>query len=129
MDQAISDQISNDLPNEEIIHNLYFDSPGNILRYLLIYFEGDFKDFENKISCISFLVEKYKQKKDPQFLIYISTLIEQFYNDLSIKNIKNLNYYFFNRFKILNEINNAKKFNLDKNSLFLSLQGLIKNES
>jgi len=125
----ISNQLTKDLISKEISKNLYFDSPGNILKYQLLYYEGGFKTLDNKISCISFLVEKYKQKKNPQLLSYISCLIELFYNELSIKNINNVNFYFFNRFKILNEINNAKKFNLDKNNLFISLQGLIKNES
>jgi len=125
----ISNQIAIDLFTKEISNNLYFDSPGNLLRYQLLYYEDSFKTFDNKISCISFLVEKYKQKKDPQLLSYISRLIELYYNELSIKNIQNVNFHFFNRFKILKEINDAKKFNLDKNNLFISFQDLIKNES
>ena len=125
----ISNQLSIDLFSKEISKNLYFDSPGNLLRCQLLYYEDSFKTLDNKISCISFLVEKYKQKKDPQLLTYISCLIELYYNELSMKNINNVNFHFFNRFKILKEIYDAKKFNLDKNNLFISFQDLIKNES
>ena len=55
-------------------------------------------------------------------------LIELFYNDLSLKNTHKLSNYFYNKFKILNQINYMKKFNLDKNNLFISLQGILKNE-
>ena len=34
-----------------------------------------------------------------------------------------------NSIKILNQINNMKKFNLDTNSLIISLQGILKNET
>jgi hypothetical protein len=34
-----------------------------------------------------------------------------------------------NKHKILNEINNMKKFNLDKKNLLISLQGILLNES
>ena len=76
-----------------------------------------------------YLIDKYKQKKDPQLLVFISSLIELFYNELSLKNNKKLNIYFYNKFKILRQINDVKKFNLDKNNLFISLQGILKNES
>ena len=83
----------------------------------------------DKISCISYLIDKYKIKKDPQILIFISFLIELFYNELSIKNNKNLSKYFYNKSKILNQISNMKKFNLDKNNFFTQIQGIIENEA
>ena len=69
------------------------------------------------------------KKKDPQLLVFISSLIESFYNDLSIKNNEKLNHYFYVKSKILKQINEVKKFNLDKNNLFISLLGILKNES
>ena len=75
------------------------------------------------------LINQYTQKKAPQLLIFISSLIELFYNELSLNNNKNLNVYFYNRFKILKQINDVKKFNLDKKNLFITLQEIIKNDS
>ena len=88
------------------------------------------KDFsDDKLSCVFYLIDKYKQKKDFQILIYISFLIELFYNELSLKNSNKLNLYFYNKFKILKQINDMKKFNLDKNNFLISLKGILKNES
>ena len=84
---------------------------------------------KDKLSCIFYLIDKYKKKKESQILIFISLMIELFYNELSLKNNKKLNIYFYNKFKIMKQINDVRKFNLDKNNLFISLQGMLKNES
>jgi len=119
-----------DVFNTDIIDDdFYMESPGNILKYLEILNENNINDTKDRISCISHLIDKYKIKKDSQLLFFISFLIELFYKDLSIKNNKKLNIYFYNKFKILNQINNMKKFNLDTNSLIISLQGILKNET
>ena len=75
------------------------------------------------------LIDKYKQKKDTQLLTLISLLVELFYNELSLKNSKNSNFYSANKINLVNQINNAKKFNLDKKNLFISLVEKLKNES
>ena len=114
---------------KKIDDNFYFDTPGSILRYLKILSDNHIDYTKDKISCISYLIDKYKKKKDSQLLIFISFLIELFYNELSFKNNKKLNIYFYNKFKILKQINDMKKFNLDKNNSFISLQGILQNES
>ena len=38
-------------------------------------------------------------------------------------------YYSINKFKLLNQINDAKKFNLDKKNLFTSLIATLEHES
>ena len=114
---------------DKINDNFYFDTPGSILRYLKILNDSNVDCTKDKISCISYLIDKYKKKKDSQLLIFISFLIELFYNELSFKNNKKLNIYFYNKFKIMKQINDVRKFNLDKNNLFISLQGMLKNES
>ncbi len=91
--------------------------------------EGNIDSLKDKLTCISYLIDKYKQKKDPQLLTFISSLIEIFYNELSLNNNKNLGIYFYNKHKILRQINDMRKFNLDKNNLFISLQETLKNES
>ena len=114
---------------KKIDEDFYLDSPGNILKYLLILNASNVDLLKDKLSCIFYLIDRYKQKNDPQLLTFVSLLIELFYNDLSIKNNKNLNLYFFNKFKLLKQIDNAKKFNLDKKNLLISLRGTLENES
>ena len=116
-----------DLKNIDDI--FYFDTPGNILKYLLIFKDNDIDLSNNKLDCILYLIEKYKHKNDTKLLTFISLLIELFYKDLSLRNNKNLNLYSINKFKLLNQINDAKKFNLDKKNLFTSLIRTLEYES
>ena len=122
-------QYIDDFDLKKIDEDFYLDSPGNILKYLLILNASNVGLLKDKLSCIFYLIDRYEQKNDPQLLTFVSLLIELFYNDLSIKNNKNLNLYFFNKFKLLKQIDNAKKFNLDKKNLFISLRGVLENES
>ena len=64
-----------------------------------------------------------------ELLPIISLFIEQYYNELSLNKKENLNHYFINKHKIINEINNMKKFNLDKKNLLISIEGILKNEA
>ena len=107
----------------------FFDSPGNILKYLLILGKNNIDLLKDKLSCIFYLIDKYKQKNDPQLLTFVSLLIELFYNDLSIKNNKNLGLYFVNKYKLLKQIDNAKKFNLDKKNLLISIKRTLEHET
>ena len=74
-------------------------------------------------------IDRYKKKNDPQLLTFVSLLIELFYNDLLIKNNKNLDLYSVNKFKLLKQIDNAKKFNLDKKNLLISIKGTLEHET
>ena len=125
----IIQQYKNDLNIKKIDDYYYFDTPGNILKYLKILDDSNVDYTKDKLSFISYLINKYKQKKDSQLLIFISLMIELLYKELSLKNNKKLNIYFYNKFNILKQINEMKKFNLDKNNLFISLQETLKNES
>ena len=125
----IIQQYKNDFKMKKIDDYYYFDTPGNILKYLKILGDSNVDYTKDKLSFISYLINKYKQEKDSQLLIFISLMIELLYKELSLKNNKKLNIYFYNKFKILKQINEMKKFNLDKNNLFISLQETLKNES
>ena len=125
----IIQQYKNYLNMKKIDDYYYFDTPGNILKYLKILDDSNADYANDKLSFISYLINKYKQKKDSQLLIFISLMIELLYKELSLKNNKKLNIYFYNKFKILKQINEMRKFNLDKNNLFISLQETLKNES
>ena len=85
---------------KKIDEDFYLDSPGNILKYLLILNEGNIDILKDKLSCIMYTIDKYKQKNDPQLLTFVSLLIEIFYNELSIRNKNNLNLYFLNKMKL-----------------------------
>jgi len=116
-----------DLKN--IDDSFYFDTPGNILKYLLIFKDSDINLFNDKLDCILYLIEKYKYKNDTKLLTVISLFIELFYKDLSLKNNKNSTLYSINKFKLLSQINEARQFNLDKKNLFTSLIGTLEHES
>ena len=122
-------QYIDDFDLTKIDECFYFASPGNILKYLLILNISNIDLLKDKLSCILYLIDRYKQKSDPQLLTFVSLLIELFYNELSAKNNNKLNLYFLNKFKLMKQIYEAKKFNLDKKNLFISIQGTLENES
>ena len=107
----------------------YFESPGNLLKYLIALKDSNFNILENNLPCILFLIDKYKTKKDSELLNLITLLIENFYNKLSLNNSNNINTYFTNKNKILYLINDMKKFNLDKKNLLITIDNILKNEA
>ena len=106
----------------------YFDTPGNFLRYLCMIQGSENAIFKDTLDSIFYLLEKYKINKNLDLLNFISILIQYFYNELSAKNTKNLNNYFINNYKILYQIKNMQKFNLDKNNLLILISKILKNE-
>jgi len=80
---------------------LYFDTPGNLIRYLLILNNSENNILENDMMCILKLMDLFKNKKDKELLLCIQLFIEKFYSELSLKNPKNINYYTQNKNKIL----------------------------
>ena len=107
----------------------YFESPGNLLKYLIALKDSNFNILENNLPCILFLIDRYKIKKDSELLNLITLLIENFYNKLSLNNSNNINTYFINKNKILYLINDMKKFNLDKKNLLITIDDILKNEA
>ena len=107
----------------------YFESPGNLLKYLTVLKDSNFNILENNLPCILFLIDKYKTKKDSELLNLITLLIENFYNKLSLNDSNNINNYFTNKNKILYLINDMKKFNLDKKNLLITIDNILKNEA
>ena len=107
----------------------YFESPGNLLKYLIALKDSNFNILENNLPCILFLIDKYKTKKDSELLNLITLLIENFYNKLALNDGNNINNYFTNKNKILYLINDMKKFNLDKKNLLITIDNILKNEA
>ena len=115
--------------NETDLDNfLYFDSHGNLLRYLFLLKETNISISENYQSCISHLLNAYKNEADYKILNYASLFIQNFYNQLSLKNSERISNYYNNLNKILYSIDNLKKYNLDKKNLIFSINKIIKNE-
>ena len=109
--------------------SFYFDTPGNILRYLLIFKDSNLSFSNDKLECILYLIDKYKRKNDAKLLTIISLFVELFYKDLSIKSSRNFNMHSINKYNLLRKINDAKEFNLDKNNLFTSLIDTLQHEA
>ena len=125
----IINDFENDFNLANIDNNFYFNTPGNILKFLEIVHDNEIDYSNDKISCILYFIDAYIKNKNPQYLFFISYLIEQFYNDLSLKNKIDINLCFTNKFNLLNQIDRFKKFNLDKQNLFISLKEKILNDS
>jgi len=107
---------------------LYFDTHGNLLKYLSTLKNSDFKISEDYLSCISYFMDLYNEKTDPKLLGFITLFIQNFYNQLSLNNSLFISNYYRNLNKILHLIDNMKKFHLDKKNLIFSIDQIIKNE-
>ena len=119
----------NNLETYDVLENLYFDTPGNSLRYLVTLSNSNEKNLKNTLSIIFFFIEKLKSEKKYENLPYLSFFIEKFYNELILKQNRNLNVSFLNYKKILYQINNMKKFNLDKTNTSIWLKDILINET
>jgi DNA polymerase III delta prime subunit len=124
----ISQKYSLNFTESDLDIFLYFDTHGNLLKYLSTLKNSDFKISENYLSCISYLMDLYNEKTDPKLLSFITLFIQNFYNQLSLKNSLLINNYYRNLNKILYLIDNMKKFHLDKKNLIFSIDKIIKNE-
>ena len=127
--KSIIQQYKIDLNKNEIIDNLYFDTPGNLLKYFSILDKANIDIKKDKLACILYFIELYKKGKNPETLTFISLFIEIFYNELCLINVGNLNNYFFNRSKILRQISYMKRFNLYEKSILIWIKNVIENET
>ena len=114
----ILDQYESLNKSNVLIENLYFDTPGNLLKYFLLLDESYKNISKDNLSYISFFTEKYLNDKSSETLSYLCLFIQKFYTELSL-NKDNSNNYSYNQSKILKQLDNMKRFNLnEKNVLF-----------
>ena len=107
---------------------LYFDSPGNLLKYLSILKPSKSRISENYASSISFFMDMYTKKNDPKILNLISILIQKFYIKLSLKNSSFVFRYYKNLNQLLHLISSMNKFHLDRKNLIFSIDNIIKKD-
>ncbi len=125
----IIQQYKMNLDKNEILDNLYFDTPGNLIKYFSILDKANIDLNKDKLSCILYFIELYKKEKSPETLTFISLFIEIFYNELCFTNINNLNNYSFNKSKILRQISYMKRFNLYEKNILIWIRNVIENET
>ena len=107
---------------------LYFDTHGNLIKYLNILKNSNSSISENYLSCISYFMQIYNTKNDNKILTFLAVFIQNYYNQLALKNSSLINNYYISLNKILYLINNMKEFHLDKKNLIFSIDKIIKNE-
>ncbi len=108
--------------------SFYSNTPGNLLKILIILKDLPIDITKDNLQCILFLIEKYKSENSSELLFFISLYIERFYNQLCLNSNKYISRYFVNKSKILNQIKNMKKFKLDKKNFIVSIQDILSNE-
>jgi len=116
------------IDQNEQIENFYYESPGNLFKFLYLMREFDIKENSNLSELILILLKTYESKKDHEIFTYILFLIEKFYNKLCFEKSIKLNHHFFNYQKTIHHINNFKKFNLSERNTLAFLTNIIHNE-
>jgi len=111
------------------LENYYFDTPGNLVKYFLFLDKANISITDNTLECILYFIDKYKNEKNPETLSFLSLFIEKFYNELCLNNNKNLNNYFFNLSRILKQIYEMKKFNLEQKNTFIWIKDILQNDA
>ena len=111
-----------------LIDNLYFDTPGNLLKYFFLLDNSNNDISTSNLSCISFFIEKYLKVKNLETLTYICLFIQKFYTELCIDK-NNSNNYSYKQSKILKQIDNMKKFNLSEKNVLFSMRDSLINDA
>ena len=124
----ISENYQLDFNDVNLDRFLYFDTPGNFLKYLIILKDSNLDISKDHLSCILFFMELYRSEKNPKLLNFITLFIENFYNELSLNNSTNINHYYNNRNKILYLISDMNKFHLNKKDLLFTIDNILKDE-
>ena len=114
--------------DDNLLEDLYFDTPGNILNYLIILKNLNIDQSDNLLKSLSNFIDIYRKEKRPEILYYIKLFITKFYYKLCKANF-NMNTLFMNQSKIFKQINDLKKYNLNEKSVFISIEDILKNET
>ena len=69
----------------------YFETPGNLIKFLLFFKTLNVDLYASKLSVISYLIESYKNEKNYEILNYLLLFVEIFFYDLCLNDPKNFN--------------------------------------
>jgi len=114
---------------DKLVENFYFDTPGNLAKYIVSFIETEIDPLKSISKCIYFFIEKYQKEKNPEILLFLSTFVEKFYKDLSETSGENAHFLFLNQSKVIKQIADLKKFNLSEKNLFLYIKDVISNDT
>jgi|LWDU01.1.fsa_nt_gi DNA polymerase-3 subunit delta' len=126
--KKISSQYKISLDAQKLVDNYYFESPGNLFRYFYELSNNNINISSETLKCILYFIDKFNSDKDPDTLFFITLFIEKFYNELCLINKNNQLIYFNNLSKILKQLNDLKKFNLDKKNVLVWVKNILQNE-
>jgi len=104
--------------------DFYFETPGNLLKYSF-----QFNDPDDKLSSIFYLINNIKKEKKFETLTFITSMVQKFYNNLLLKENKNLSSSIYNYKKILKIIHDLKIYNIDEKNSFILIKNILTNET
>jgi len=123
------EQYKSETNANEIIENFYFETPGNLLKLFLFLDSANIDVKNDTLKSIFFFIEKYNKEKNSEHLTFLSFFIEKFYFELISHNNKNLNSYYFNLYRILKQIDDMRKFNLNEKNIFIWIKDILHNDT
>ena len=126
--RKLIDQYNLNFDSSEILNSFYFETPGNLIRYISILSKYEIMINEDILKNIFILIDKYNIDKNDDIIPLIKVFIEKFYCELLFSKKDNSNSSFLNYSLIVNHINNMKIFNLSKKNTFLVIKNILKNE-
>jgi len=127
--RKIIEPYDDEIKNINVGNDLYFDTPGNLLKKFLFLNASKTKIEANTINYSNFFLEHYQNEKNPLSLTFASFFIEKFYHELCLKSNSNINSHFMNYSKILRLISDMKNFNLFEKNILISIKDILHHEA
>ena len=127
--KKLLNQYNINFPLIDFEENLFFESPGNMIKHIFAFnSEGNFV-LKDKLSAIDYLIKNYKKDNQNYTISSLTFYIQLFYKNLILNNQINLNNLTYNYNKILKTLHNFKKFNLDEKNVFFTIKSILLNET
>ena len=125
----LSKQYYENIDEKKIFDYFYFETPGNLIKYMSVIDFVEYDVLSNKFNVISGLIDKYIKEENSETLYFLLIYIEKFYKDLFLSNSNKINIFYHNKFRILKLINDMKVYNLDKKNTFLGVKDIIQSDA